>query len=168
MFKIGEHVIYGGMGVCTVQDICLPNVADARKCYLLTPTNFPKTKVYAPVADNPVPMREVMSESQSNQLIDSFDSLETFKEAKKNDIARLYRSILQSGNGHEIAKLVKTLQIKRQKLQKQNKKLTGQEKATLTSAERLFHGEIAQALHIELAQVPAYIQNRLSQLQETA
>lgn len=163
MFEIGDLIIYGSMGVCTILDICIPDVSGATKpCYLLNPHYFANTKVYAPMKNSSVSMREVMTSAETHQLIDSMPKISVFEEQDKAASMKTYRSALQSADGYLLAKLMKTLYQKREQKLEEKKVLPNQEKELLTTAETMLHGEMAQALDISIEHVPDYILSRIS------
>ena len=70
MYAVGDKIIYGGSGVCTVEEICTPNFSRAergRQYYKLRPVYGTET-IYAPI-DTAAFMRPVMSRQEAEALI---------------------------------------------------------------------------------------------------
>lgn len=170
MFSIGDRVVYGSSGVCTIMDIGVPDMQGASyECYFLKPHHMPTSKIYAPVGNNTVAMRPLLSAAQAELLIDALPQIEGFTEHKdKQEAYNVYRRAIKSADSMQLAKLVKTLHDKKEKAALQRKTLASSEKEMYDMAETLLHGEIAEALHIPLEQVQEYISTRLQRQQNDA
>lgn len=163
MFSIGDQVYYGSTGVCTVVDIAAPDMGDnPRMCYVLKPHYVSNSKVYAPVDNNPVAIRPLISSQQACQLIDSMPELAVFPASKeKQALYDTYRCAIKSADSYMLAKLMKTLHENKQRILEQKKTVPSMEKDLFDTAQRLLHGELASALSIPLENVHNYIQSRL-------
>lgn len=162
MFAIGEKIIYGAMGVCTVEDITVPDMPGARESYVLRPHYVANAKVYAPVEGNPVVMRTLMDEQQVHALIDSMPEMSALSADKeRQELYQLYRGIVKSADNFLLAKLLKTLHQKKALVAQQRKIVPSAEKEIFDTAERVLFGEIAACLGIELEEVDGYIAARL-------
>ena len=76
MFQIGDHIVYGGEGVCAVKAIGalpVPGMDSDRLYYTLEPL-YHGGVIYAPL-DTPVPMRPVLSRDEAEGLISSIPAM---------------------------------------------------------------------------------------------
>lgn len=164
MFSIGEEIVYGGMGVCTVTDVGVPDVPGMeRTCYVLRPHYVANSKVYAPVEGGRVAMRALLTRAEAQDLIDQMPDLRALPVSKeRQEQYGAYRNALKSADSVLLARLIKTLYEKRQRLKEQSKTVPTAEKEVFDSAERLLYGELATALHIPLEDVEPYIGDRLA------
>lgn len=169
MYAIGEKIIYGAMGVSVIQDIRLPDIeGSSNLCYLLEPLYFPGTKVFAPVENNPVTMRRLMSLEETQDFIDGMPEINVLESVEKWEDFKTYKNIIRSTDQLMLARLIKTLHLKRQTMQQINKSLPNNEKELLDSAKVMLHGEMAQSLQISLEQVVPYIVRRIEALGQSA
>lgn len=161
MFEIGDKVMYGTMGVCEIMDICVPDFEGAtHTCYLLEPRYMKGTRVYAPTKNCTVSMRPVMSAEEAHDLIDSLHTIRVFEEQEKAECMKTYRSAIQSADGYLVAKLMKTLYLRKKQKLAEKKIFPNQEKELLNIAENLLHGEVAHCLNLPIETVPDYIMSR--------
>lgn len=164
MFSVGDKVIYGTMGVCTVEDIAKPDLpgGGARECYVLRPHFVANSRVYAPVEANPVKMRPLLSPEQAQSLIDSMPGIQALSAGKeKQEFYNTCRSTIKSTDSTMIARLLKTLYQKKQQVLQQKKLVPSAEKEYFDTAERMLFGEISVVLGMPVEHVGDYITARL-------
>lgn len=162
-FEIGDQIIYGSMGVCTVVDIAVPDLPGAtRECYVLKPHYVANSKVYAPVEENPVKMRSLLTPEEVQSLIDDLPQIQAFPANKeKQELYNTYRSVIRSADSFLLAKLLKTLHEKKKRVVAQRKVIPSAEKEYFDTAEKMLYGEIAVALQMPIEEVEDYIVDRL-------
>ena len=163
MFSIGDKIVYGSTGVCTILGIGVPDIpGDTRECYVLKPSYMANTTVYAPVEKTPVSMRLVLSPDEMQSLIDSLPDIKPFPESKeKTEMHDICRNAVKSADGFMLAKLIKTLHEKKLRIMEQKKAVSSVEKEYFDTAEKIFHGEIATVLGMPMEKVGTYIQARI-------
>lgn len=162
-FSVGDLIVYGSMGVCTVEKIGVPEISGAtRECYILRPMYVANSRVYAPIEDNPVNMRLVLTPTQAHTLIDSLPKINEFPFGKeKQELYDTCRQTIKSADSHALARLVKTLRLKKEQTLKLKKVVPSVEKEYSDTAEKIFYGEIAAALEMPIENVEDYIYTRL-------
>lgn len=163
MFSIGDKIVYGGMGVCTVMDICVPDLpGKPRQCYILKPHYVANAKVYAPVEENPVKIRALLTAEQAQTLIDEIPGIAGFPlTQEKQELYQTYRGAIKSADSVQLAKLIKTLHDKKVRILEQKKIVPSAEKEYFDTAEKMLYGEIAAALQMPIEQVQDYIAARI-------
>lgn len=153
--------MYGSTGVCKVVDIATPDLPGARKSYVLEPLHVANSKIYAPVDDNPVPMRSLLTPEEAQSLIDSLPEIQALPGAKEKDALReTCRGAIKSADCLLLARLLKTLYEKKQVVLQQKKIVPSAEKEYFDTAERILFGEIAAVLRIPYDEVKDYIETR--------
>ena len=79
MFKQGDHVVYGSLGVCRVQNLVtrrFEGLKEAHPYYVLEPL-YQSGVLYVP-ADNPrIALRAVITAEEANRLIDMIPQVQT-------------------------------------------------------------------------------------------
>lgn len=114
MFRVGQQVIYGGNGVCRIEDIVLRENAlsgDLVKVYVIRLSSGLTS--YIPVDSN-VFMRALVSAEEVHAVIEEFPSLETrsFSGTNSKALADKYRAIIARHDVREMLCLYKSLQQK--------------------------------------------------------
>lgn len=166
MFAVGDRVLYGTMGVCTIEDICKMDVSNViQEYYLLVPHYVPNSKIYAPVENNKVEMRQLLSKRQAHQLIESLPTIKPFSaKQEKQEFYDLCRSTIRSGDSAELAKLLKTLHSRKRTGELEKKSISLAEKDFFDKAEMILHGELASVIDIPIEDVAGYIENQVGPL----
>lgn len=168
MYSVGEMVVYGRTGVCTVVNIGVPDIPGAQQlCYTLRPRHDASALVYTPVAGTRITMRPLHTRVEIRRLIAQLPLLPSFPyEKNKRERLEVYYKALQSADSCQLARLVKTLYEERLRLLGMGKPLPSAEKECLAQAMQILHGEVAVALDIPLEQVEPHIGACLEQGQE--
>ena len=160
MFAIGEKIIYGENGVCTVDKIdALPMAGSPQDklYYHLSP--FVGTGVFfAPVESN-VFMRPVMSREEAEALIDAMPGIEPAicNDNRFNHVDAFYKELFRQHSCEALVAIVKGL---RQRMATRKTKSSRAE-ATLKRAKDMLHGELAVALDLDFQDVEGYILSRV-------
>lgn len=162
MFKIGEFVIYGTVGVCQISDISQQDFSgNERKYYLLSPVYDKDTTIYAPVDSAKVNMREIMSRQDAERFVAHLPSVKSRSYINDKERTQVYKDILSSGNCVNLASMIKEISCSRQQRMDNKKTLSEREQTGIKNAKKLLYGELAAALKIVPEQVPDYINDRV-------
>lgn len=163
MYKKGDWIIYGAIGVCRVEDVGTPPWAPApgRLYYKLAPARE-EGFIHAPV-DGPVFTRPVLTRAQAQDLIDRIPAICALPgpRCEARQLAERYRAFFASHRCEDLVALLKTIHQKDRALAGQGKKPGKTDLQFRKRAEQLLCGELAVALGIPPEQVPAYIHARL-------
>lgn len=160
MYAVGDKIIYGGSGVCTIVEICTPNFSRAewgKKYYKLRPVYGSET-IYAPM-DTKAFMRPVMTRAEAESLVARIPEIEE-KVCVSHSTTLLrqqYEEFFQDHNCENYIRLVKGVYSKGQS----GKKLGQTDQRYMKRAEDVLHGELAVALEITPDEVPGYIRRVL-------
>lgn len=165
MFSVGEKIIYGENGVCTVSMIGPLSAEDAgsgRLYYHLTPYIGSGT-YFAPV-DTGAFMRPVMSRDEACALIDSIPGIEPAicSDNRFNHVDSFYRDLIKLHSCEALVSVIKGLYLR----MSERKTKSSRAESTMKRAKDILHGELAVALGIELADVEDFISARIGNTDE--
>lgn len=162
MYAIGEKIIYGENGVCTVEKIAPLEITGAAKdklYYYLTPFIGSGT-YFAPVDSNAF-MRPVMSREEAEALIDSIPGIAPAicMDSRFNHVDAFYKELFKQHSCEALVSIVKGLH----KRMGERKTKSSRAEATMKRAKDILHGELAVALGIDVSEVEGYISNRIAE-----
>ncbi len=160
MFNVGEKIIYGENGVCTVEKIAPLNMSGASKeklYYYLTPMIGSGT-YFAPV-DTMAFMRPVMSREEAEALVDSIPGIPPAicNDSRFNHVDAFYRDLFKLHTNEALVSVIKGLRCR----MAERKTRSSRAEATMKRAKDILHGELSVALEIEFGDVEEYIKERI-------
>ena len=162
MYQIGEKIIYGGNGVCVIDEIKVietPHTGEAQQYYVIRPM-FQDCKISVPV-DTTVFMRPVISQAEAEDLVDSIPRVEV--EPYYNSALRQLQEYYDAKiNTHRCEDLSMSLHRKKLRMLEQKRKFGAIDERYMKRAEELLFGELAAALEIQRDEVRQYIEDRLA------
>ena len=155
MFSVGEKIIYGENGVCTVEKIgSLPmDGAGDRMYYHLTPLIGSGT-YFAPV-DSAAYMRPVMTRSEAEAFIATIPGIEPAicSDTRFNHVDAYYKELFKLHSCEALVSVIKGLYSR----MADRKTKSSRAEATMKRAKDILHGELAVALDIDISEVENYI-----------
>ncbi len=164
MYKIGERVIYGSVGVCEIEAIGPLDMDGAKKekdYYTLIPV-YQNGRIFAPV-DTKVYMRPVLTKEKALDIINNIPNVES--EVYENHNPRMlnehYQVYLKSGDCIDLIRLVRAIFAKKELIAEKGHKLSQVDENYMKRAEELLHNELACALGIKPDEVKEFITKRL-------
>ena len=160
MFSVGDKIIYGENGVCTVESIGPLSMAGASKdklYYYLSPLIGSGT-YFAPV-DSGAYMRPVMSRAEAEALIDSMPGIQPAicTDNRFNHVDAFYKELFKQHSCEALVSIVKGLRSRIS----DRKTTSSRAEATMKRAKDILHGELSVALDIDVKDVEGYIASRL-------
>ena len=160
MFSVGDKIIYGENGVCTVESIGPLSMAGASKdklYYYLSPLIGSGT-YFAPV-DTGAYMRPVMSRAEAEALIDSMPGIQPAicTDNRFNHVDAFYKELFKQHSCEALVSIVKGLKSR----MSDRKTKSSRAEATMKRAKDILHGELSVALEIDVKDVEDYIVSRL-------
>lgn len=160
MFNVGEKIIYGENGVCTVDKIAPLNMSGAPKeklYYYLTPMIGSGT-YFAPV-DTMAFMRPVMSREEAEALVDSIPGIPPAicTDSRFNHVDAFYRDLFKLHTNEALVSVIKGLRCR----MAERKTRSSRAEATMKRAKDILHGELSVALEIDFGEVEQYIEERI-------
>ncbi len=165
MLNIGDKVLYGAAGACTVTDICRKKFGDAgeREYYVLVPIHDNRTTLYLPVDNEKLmgKVKQLLSVEEIEDLIRSMPDEKPIWIADEKLRQETYKSMLRSGNRRDLVSITKALYNHRQKMASMGRKLHIADEKLLHEAEKLLCDEFAAVLDLQPSEVNTYIMSRL-------
>ena len=160
MFSVGDKIIYGENGVCTVEKIAPLGMSGAPKdklYYHLTPLVGSGT-YFAPV-DSGAYMRPVMGRTEAEALIDAMPGIEPAicYDSRFNHVDAFYKELFRLHSSEALVAIIKGLRCR----MAERKTKSSRAEATMRRAKDILHGELSVALGIEFQDVEDYIEERL-------
>ena len=160
MFSVGDKIIYGENGVCTVEKIeplAISGVSKDRLYYHLKPLLGSGT-YFAPV-DSGAYMRPVMSREQAEALIDAMPGIAPAicEDNRFNHVDAYYKELFRLHSCEALVAIVKGLRSR----MATRKTRSSRAEATMKRARDILHGELSVALDLPLSEVEGYIQSRI-------
>ena len=162
MYSIGDKIIYGENGVCTVEKIEPLSMSGAPKdklYYYLSPLVGSGT-YFAPV-DTGIFMRSVMSRDEAEALIDAMPGIApaVCNDNRFNHVDAFYKELFRQHSCEALVAIVKGLRQRRE----ERKTKSSRAEATMKRAKDMLHGELSVALDMDFGEVEEYIRARLGE-----
>ena len=164
MFSVGDKIVYGENGVCTVAKVAPldhAGTSPGKLFYHLEPLIGSGT-YYTPV-DSGAFMRPVISREEAEALIDAMPSIEPAicRDNRFNHVDAFYKELFRQHSCEALVAIVKGLR------ERMNEKKTKSSRAesTMRRARDMLHGELSIALGMDISEVEPYILERISKMQ---
>ncbi len=162
MFEVGDKIIYGENGVCTVEKVAplgMEGASQNKLYYHLTPLVGTGT-YFAPV-DSGAFMRPVMSRDEAEALIDAMPGIAPAicNDNRFNHVDAFYKELFRQHSCEALVSIVKGLHQR----MTERKTKSSRAEATMKRAKDMLHGELSVALDMELDQVEPYILSRVGE-----
>ena len=160
MFTVGDKIIYGENGVCTVEKIeplAISGSSRDKLYYHLKPLIGSGT-YFTPV-DSGAYMRPVMSREQAEALIDAMPGIAPAicEDNRFNHVDAYYKELFRLHSCEALVAIVKGLRSR----MAARKSRSSRAEATMKRARDMLHGELSVALDLPLSEVEGYIQSRI-------
>lgn len=168
-FAVGEHVKYGGTGICRIdriEEIAFPGQIAARACYVLKPLRNLAVEVSVPL-DNPTlceKMKPLLTRAEVDALLDAAKQAEPIEwiEDRKQRSSE-FRHMIGSGDTETLLRLVHSILLHKAGCAKLGKRLSAADDNARRDAERLLDEEFAFSLGVSPEEAGKYIRTRLTE-----
>jgi len=167
MFSVGQYVICGNKGACTVEDITtldITGVDKGKMYYILKPVYISASTVYIPVDSAAVSMRSVLTKEEAERLIQEIPQIDALEITNEKLLEQNYKECMKANRCTELVKLIKTIYLRRQKRLETGRKETAVDSKYFRIAEDNLYGELALSLNMERKDVCKYITEQLQGL----
>lgn len=114
--------------------------------YVLHPLQDSKLIINIPVDSNQVVMQKVMEREEAEEILESFQQpgIEWIENVRQR--TKQYDSLVNTGNGKEIAKVANTLMRKTREAHRNKKKLYDYDRVLLANIQNIMFKELAVSL----------------------
>ena len=162
MFSVGDKIIYGENGVCTVESIGPISTSGPQKdrvYYHLRPLIGSGT-YFSPV-DSAAYMRPVMSREEAEALIDAMPGIApaVCADNRFNHVDAFYKELFKQHSCEALVSIVKGLRCR----MAERKTKSSRAEATMKRAKEILHGELSIALDMDYKEVEPYIVSRIGE-----
>lgn len=164
MYSVGDTIVYGKEGVCTVTKIDSMNIAGIdknKKYYYLAPL-FSSGTIYVPVDTN-IFIRDVISKDKALNLIDNINDIEVtpFNCTNIRLIIEHYQEMIKNYECEDLIKLIKEIYHKKFILAEKGRHLGTVDEKYLYKAEQILYGELSVAIGKSIDEVEKIIKSKL-------
>lgn len=167
MFKIGDYIVYGNIGVCKVEKIGTldtDGVPKDRIYYTLSPYYTKGSTIFTPADNKKVIMRYVISKKEAMELIDHIKDIDALWIEDEKSRTIQYKEALNKCDCIELVRIIKTIHSRKQLRIAEGKKVTMGDEKYYHMAEDSLYGELAIALNMEKEEAKDYVVQRVEQL----
>ncbi|MGM9536473.1 MAG: CarD family transcriptional regulator [Intestinibacter sp.] len=164
MFKKGEYVIYGNAGVCQIIDISTLNMHGAPKdklYYILEPVNQNSSRVFSPVDNKKVVIRNLISKQDVETLINDIPNIKELLVEDEKLREQVYKDCIKSCQCRKLLSLIKTIYQRKEARLNQGKKLSATDEKYFKLAQDNLHTELAMSLQIPVNEMENYILDKI-------
>ena len=154
MFNVGDTIIYSSHGLCHIDSISDKTFSGVTKTYyILHPLNNPKLEICAPVSNKTNAMLELMSQEDAEEIMTVFNEPGMEWIEKTTHRTQTYADRARKGNRQEIAKIIKTLMVKKIEIERNEKKFPENDRKLLSSMQDILFAELALSLKTTIEQI---------------
>lgn len=155
MFKVGDLIVYGNTGVCTVEKIGKPELAgvEEKDYYTLSPYYSKNSKIFTPCDNDKVVMRPVISKKEAEKLLQDIPQIQLLVITDEKKREERYKEIMKSCDCRNFVSILKTIYNRKKVRLAEGKKVTASDERYFNMAEDKLYGELAIALGVEKSQM---------------
>ncbi len=161
MFEVGDYIVCGNNGICTVQNIStidIPDVDPDRLYYILQPVYTKSSVVYIPVDNDKIVMRKVLTKEQVKELINHIPEIDTIVEMNDKLREERFKECMKNHKCEDWIRVIKTLYQRRMERLEKGQKVTATDARYMKAAEDNLYLEFSMALGIDRDEVESYIE----------
>lgn len=165
-FEVGQLVVYGTNGICTVDSIELMSFASGMPkelYYVLRQKKNSATQFFVPVnnAELTSKMRELMQKEDIEDILMGLADENVNWVNDRRARTEYFKGILTGGVSSRLLNMITCIYDHKRKLEKNSKKLPVMDTTILRQAEKLVEEEFGHVLDMDPEEVPKYIRKRL-------
>lgn len=155
-YEIGDYLMHESSGVCQVADIgemALSGRGTEKMYYSLSPVFQTGSQVITPMDGARVRMRDVKSKEEMEELLESAQDLEVIWEDNDRARADKFKEHIAMFEPVELARVVKTVHIRKQMRLLAGKKVMSSDEKILQIAGKKLFEEMAFAMNEDVAEI---------------
>lgn len=164
MFKVGDMIVYGNTGVCTVEKIGKPELSgasDDKDYYTLLPYYSKNSRIFTPCDNDKVVMRPIISKKEAEALLEQIPEIGVLSIQDEKRREECYKETMKTCNCREFVSILKTIYYRKQTRLAEGKKVTASDERYFNMAEEKLFGELAIALGVEKSQLKTKVQKQI-------
>ena len=164
MYEIGQQVLYGIHGVCTVAAIELMRFGKEKaRYYVLEPVEQPGSRFYVPVGNEAAvsKLRPLLSREALLELLHSEEVRNYPWTADENQRKLLFRELINSGDREALMGMIVALHRHKKAQLAAGRKFHQSDENFLNDAHKLLNAEFSQVFGLEPKEVNGFILREL-------
>ena len=149
MYQVGDAVLYGSNGICTVTAVTrMEACGTVDDYYVLKPVSSEATTLFVPLGSELLlsRMHSLLSPDGMRDLLGQTDGAAPIWVENENQRKTLYREIMNSGDRLAIFRVFLTLKRLRDEREKKGKHLRVSDERAYRETERIFYDELTLVL----------------------
>jgi CarD family transcriptional regulator len=155
MYNVGDIILYGSNGVCSITEITTKNIGGAdMEYYVLKPVCTKSSTLFVPTGNEQLiaKMRYVLSSDEINEVISNIEEKPDWIK-DKNERFTFCKDVIASGNFEKLVNLIRSLRFHEKYQMKRGKHLHISDERFLKEAEKMVCDEMSLVLNIERSAV---------------
>ena len=156
MFKVKNYVLYN-YNVCKIKEITEINNI---KYYILVPVTDESLLIKAPITQEGINIRPLLTKKEVKKLIDKLVDIELI-DAPDHKLEQEYKRLLNTGNREDLVRIIKTTYLRNKRRQDNGKKIGEKDSIYFNLAEKSLYSEIAIVLKTDIKKAKEYVVNKL-------
>ncbi len=160
MFTVGEKIIYGENGVCTIEKIAPMSADQQDKLYYhLTP--LVGSGMYFSPVNSAAYMRPLISKQEAEALIESIHSIApaVCNDNRFNHVDAFYRELFKQHSCEALVAVIKGLRLR----MSDRKSKSSRAESLMKRAKDILHGELSVVLEIDMSEVESIIASKIAE-----
>jgi len=166
MFQKGDYIIYGGSGVCLVEEVGpieMAGTVKGKEYYTLRPVYSGSSTIFTPVDNDKIVMRYVLTREEAEQCMERAELAEPLEIGDERKREEVYRDILRRCDCDACLRLLKTLRDRQNIRIESGKKVAAVDERYMKMAEDSLFGELAVALQEKRELIREKIYEKISE-----
>ena len=171
MYEIGEQVLYGIHGICTITGIERMRFGKERaNYYVLEPREQPGAKFYVPVANEAAvaKLRSLLSREELLELLHSEEVRNYPWIADEGQRKLRFKELINSGDRAQLMGMIGALHRHRREQQRLGKRLHQCDDGFLKDAQKMMNAELAYIMGLEPDEIQPFIRREMGLSEESA
>ena len=155
-YKVGDYLVHETNGVCCVDEIkemALAGKGSEKLYYILVPVYHTKSQVVTPVKSEKARVRDVKPREELEELFDKVIELEVIEADNDRQRGEKYKEKIACFEPLELARIVKTVYLRRLVRIQEGKKVMAQDEKMLDIAGKKLFEEMAFAFDEDIEDV---------------
>ncbi len=159
MFCVGQTVLYGSNGVCTIDAVTEKQIGkNTMEYYVLKPVGAASSTLFVPTSNAQLvgKIRCVLTVEEINELLSHLPACGTWID-NKQERSDAFRTVIAAGDSRRILQLIRQIHVHQQEQLAKGKHLHMSDERFLKEAEKMVCEEFSLVLHISRDEVLARI-----------
>ena len=164
-YEIGSYIMHENSGVCCVRAIeerCLSGKGSERMYYVLEPVFQNGSQVITPVDGAKQRIRDVIGKDEVQRILAQIRDLTILDAPNERMLAECYRECIATFEPMELARIVKTVFVRKRQRMESGKKMMSQDEKALNVAGKKLYEEMAFAMDLPVETIEQQITEKLA------